>query len=632
MTPDVSIDIEGYKIHRKIGEGAMAGVFLADQISLGRPVALKVLAQELAGQRGFTERFLKEGRIIAFLKHPQIVNVYDLGSHHHHYYLAMELLSGGTLEEKIKDGLSPAQSVQLLKKISQALGFAHDNGVIHRDIKSQNIMFRSDGIPVLTDFGIARLMDNDPQLTIPGRTIGSPSYMSPEQICGHTIDPRADLYSVGILFYKMLTNTMPYQSDQILTVAMMHKTSPIPVLSEDLSIFQPVLNKLLAKDPDQRYPSAQGLIEALTQLESENPDLCLSAHQELDQTQHTNSVSAGGQKNISVTDELNPTAPVTQRALEPRYGEVDTGQGAHEEADTQAQSDENVQSLNNGAIEPPKRKFMGRIGFAMGGGLSVLAAGVLAFYFYFQQYVELPQSSSDSVPGATADTAWNHVPASHKTRIFHSIPPREAPPAGPSIKPDPDPSSTDQEIEALVVRAHGQLATYSLTSPAGDNCYETYQQILFLDPSGQRAESVLKEIGKAYHRLALSAQRKSDLHQSLTLVGKGLALRPKDSSLLALQDDLRMKLVEQTRIKQGQTKRMEQQEITRAAKLASMEQRLNAKIQLEARRRKEAEREPIEKPEDVPETAEPSKVKVNIEPTKSAAEPSDNRKRLFGTF
>lgn len=298
----------------------MASVYLAVQTSLGRQVALKVLAPALAAQRGFTTRFLNEGRIIAYLKHPQIVNVYDLGSHHHNYFLAMEFLPAGTLAQRIRKGISPARSVQLIKQIATALGFAHQQGVIHRDIKPQNILFRDDGLPVLTDFGIARLMDGGPQLTIPGRTLGSPLYMSPEQINGCTIDARADLYALGILFYKMLTNKLPYESDQIMAIALMHKSAPLPILSDDLSAFQPIVNKLLAKNPDHRFPSAQELIDALARIESEPIFTARETDRSDAVPQPRAGLDAAGRIGLLGLERTNQSDVSSFRTLEPTFG------------------------------------------------------------------------------------------------------------------------------------------------------------------------------------------------------------------------------------------------------------------------------------------------------------------------
>ena len=255
--------LPGYKIEREIGRGGMATVYLAVQESLGRQVALKVMKPALAADKSFTERFFREGRIIAQFNHPQIVTVFDIGSYNQHYYLSMEYLHGGTLEQEIRRGLSLAHSLEIIKAVGCALSYAHSRGIIHRDIKPQNILFRQDGMPVLSDFGIAKASTDDNRLTIPGMTVGSPSYMSPEQVMGQDISLRTDLYSLGIVFYQMLTGNLPYQASDPISVALQQCTAPIPTLPRHLARFQPLLRKLLAKDPEKRFASAEQFLQAL---------------------------------------------------------------------------------------------------------------------------------------------------------------------------------------------------------------------------------------------------------------------------------------------------------------------------------------------------------------------------------
>ena len=249
---------------RKIGEGGMAAVYLAVQESLGRQVALKVMKVARADDESFTDRFLKEGRIIAQFQHPQIITVYDFGSHGPHHYFSMEFLPEGTLAQHIERGLSLERALEIVKSIAVALAYAHNRGVIHRDIKPQNILFRQDGTPVLSDFGIAKLVNaDDTQLTAPGLAIGSPVYMSPEQITGKKLDNRSDLYSLGIVLYEMLARQPPFRADDVISIAVMHCTQPVPRLPAGFLRFQPVLQKLLAKSPADRFESAEQLIHAI---------------------------------------------------------------------------------------------------------------------------------------------------------------------------------------------------------------------------------------------------------------------------------------------------------------------------------------------------------------------------------
>jgi serine/threonine-protein kinase PpkA len=259
------MEIPGYTIIRQIGKGGMATVYLAIQESLDRQVALKVVKATQVKDENFTERFLKEGRIIAQFQHPQIITIYDFGSQDPYYYFSMEFLSEGTLAQQIERGLTLQRSLDIIKLIAEALAYAHKRGIIHRDIKPQNILFRQDGTPVLSDFGIAKIVDADTQLTAPGLTIGSPVYMSPEQVTGQKLDSRSDLYSLGIVFYEMLTQKPPYRADDIISVAMMHCTQPVPQLPVGFSRIQPVLQKLLAKKPADRFQSAEQFIQALDQ-------------------------------------------------------------------------------------------------------------------------------------------------------------------------------------------------------------------------------------------------------------------------------------------------------------------------------------------------------------------------------
>ncbi|MCB1822777.1 MAG: serine/threonine protein kinase, partial [Candidatus Competibacteraceae bacterium] len=249
--------IPGYQIERELGQGGMAIVYLALQESLHRHVALKVIKPVLTTDEEFAQRFLREGRIIAQLSDPHIVTVYDIASYEGNYYLSMEYLPGGTLQQRIRKGLELAEVLNIGRAIAEALHYAHRRGVIHRDIKPQNILFRENGQPVLSDFGIAKTLGTSSIMTRTGLSLGTPRYMSPEQIRGQAVDARADIYSFGVLFYEMLTGNVPYMAEDSFALAMMHVTSPVPEVPPHLSRFQPLLNRLLEKDPNQRFHNGQ---------------------------------------------------------------------------------------------------------------------------------------------------------------------------------------------------------------------------------------------------------------------------------------------------------------------------------------------------------------------------------------
>ncbi|WP_017735742.1 serine/threonine-protein kinase [Pseudomonas sp. CBZ-4] len=271
----MNILIPGYDIHGEIGEGAMASVYLATQRSLERKVALKVMAAALAADPTFCERFLREGKTLARLSHPHTVTIHDIGNVGELYYMAMEYLPNGTLKERIAAGMTPEQGVTLIRQIASALGYAHAQGLVHRDVKPANILFRADGTAVLSDFGIAKSLDDRTQFTQAGFAVGTPSYMSPEQARGQEIDGRADLYALGVVLYEILVGKLPYSGTDALSTALAHLTEPLPELPVHHGRYQSVLRKLLAKDPAERFPDAAALLLALDQLPMDAPEATL---------------------------------------------------------------------------------------------------------------------------------------------------------------------------------------------------------------------------------------------------------------------------------------------------------------------------------------------------------------------
>ena len=259
---NAEIQIPGYEIKRQLGRGGMAFVYLAIQESFGREVALKVLAPDHAQDKEFSERFLREARIISQLVHPNIVTVYDVGIHEGYHYLSMEYIRGRDLQEACRS-LSRSQIINIIRDVAKALEYAHQQGYVHRDVKPENIMLHDDGRVLLMDFGIARGSDTSLNMTKTGRAIGTPYYMSPEQTKGHPVDHRSDIYSLGIVLYQMLTGYVPYDADSAIAVGIKHVSEPIPQLTNSLRFLQPIINTCLSKNPTHRYQHASELIHVL---------------------------------------------------------------------------------------------------------------------------------------------------------------------------------------------------------------------------------------------------------------------------------------------------------------------------------------------------------------------------------
>jgi serine/threonine-protein kinase PpkA len=241
----------------------MSTVYLAIQLSVGREVALKIMSPALNSDPVFSERFQREANIVGQLSHPNIVSVYDIGRYKSLNYIAMDYLPGGSLHDKMASSLGTHEVLRIMKEISGALEHAHNKGYIHRDIKPENILFREDGTAVLSDFGVAKAVSTSTQTTNAGMVVGTPHYMSPEQARGKSIDGRSDIYSLGIVFYEMLTGSIPFQADDAVAVAIKHLTAPIPNLPAQYALFQSTLNKLLAKEPDDRFQQGQQVIDAM---------------------------------------------------------------------------------------------------------------------------------------------------------------------------------------------------------------------------------------------------------------------------------------------------------------------------------------------------------------------------------
>lgn len=263
----MSSQIPGYQVIRKVGEGGMSTVYLAIQLSVGREVALKVLSPELRSDPNFAKRFYREANIVGRLSHPNIISIYDVGKHGNHYYMAMDYLPGESCNELIrKQKISVPRALAILRDITCAIDYSHDKGYLHCDIKPDNILFRTNGSAVLTDFGIAReLHENNAS----GTLTGTAHYMSPEQAQGLRLDKTSDIYSLGILLFEMLTGTLPYNARDVIAVAIKHVSAPIPALPAELKLLQPLLDRMLAKKPGARFQNGNELKHAIDFYESQ---------------------------------------------------------------------------------------------------------------------------------------------------------------------------------------------------------------------------------------------------------------------------------------------------------------------------------------------------------------------------
>jgi serine/threonine-protein kinase len=247
----------------------MAEVYLAHDLMLDRPVALKVLFPELSTDRNFVERFRREAQAAANLSHPNIVSIYDWGEEEGTYFIVMEYVEGRTLGQMIRrEGpLMAVRAAEIGADVAAALAFAHRSGVVHRDVKPGNVLISPNGQVKVTDFGIARAANSDQDLTQTGAVMGTATYFSPEQAQGHRVDPRSDIYSLGVVLYEMVAGRPPFSGDNPMAIAYKHvREQPVPPgdVNHDVpEAFEAVVLQAMAKNPNDRYTSADELRQDL---------------------------------------------------------------------------------------------------------------------------------------------------------------------------------------------------------------------------------------------------------------------------------------------------------------------------------------------------------------------------------
>jgi serine/threonine protein kinase len=253
--------LKGYKFKSRLAINEISSVYLANEIASGHVVVLKILRQvpDFGGETAF-DRFLQEYELIANIDHPNIVHIFDLGIADDHAFIAMEYCSKGSLKRRIKKGLEPELACSLMRQIASALAELHEAGIMHRDLKPTNIMFREDDSLVLIDFGLAKQAKLSAEITGKGEIFGTPYYMSPEQGHAGQVDERGDIYSLGIIFFELLTGRKPFEGKSAMSVIIRHRQAPIPRLPVELAMYQPAIDRMLAKNPEDRFASAKEVL------------------------------------------------------------------------------------------------------------------------------------------------------------------------------------------------------------------------------------------------------------------------------------------------------------------------------------------------------------------------------------
>jgi serine/threonine-protein kinase PpkA len=530
------INIAGYTIERMLGQGGMATVFLAIQQSFEREVALKVMSPLLNSDPSFTTRFIREARIVANIHHASIVPVYDVGERHPFHYLSMEYLPGGDLKQRILKGkCAPELVVDCCIAICGALDVAHRKGFVHRDIKPENILFREDGTPVLTDFGIARALDRGASLTVAGMIVGTPSYMSPEQVKGVELDGRSDLYSLGIVCYEMLTGTVPFRADSSMSVAIKHLIDPMPPLPPELRAYQPFIDRLTAKDRNERYANGSDAAQALRAI-------CRAANKANATTLMPRPPEVTELLALPPRPSRAATLLANARALLPR-----------------------VRAMWNGLRE---RAFQ-RAALPWIGGWAALAAITVAIGIFIARDETTIGEPADTVAQAMTPVPQAQAPLEPPPQGLPELPPESADAAG-AIETDAAAQAgaaeqqqalearerrkarqrlreiekenlavarrqEDELIQRLLAAARQAYAIGAYTRPAGDSAADRYLEILGFRPDHADAIAGLRKIADLRAEEARRALAVSDADRARGLIADIGKLQPEHPALTDLQ-------------------------------------------------------------------------------------------------
>ena len=255
-----------YTLVRKVAEGGMSSIYLADQKSTGRRVVLKMIPLRKGVAQDVINRFVQEYAMLERLHHRNIVEIYAQGFNDEHLYIAMEYFQHGSLSDLLQGALPEATCFDYAAQIARGLEAAHQAGIVHRDLKPDNIMVRADHSLALTDFGIAKDLNSATSMTAHGEVLGTPSYVAPEQALGRPVGPAADVYSLGVMLFQMLTGRKPYQANNPQNILYQHVNSPIPKLPDDLAQWQDLINFIMAKQPQARPSDASAVLACLRAL------------------------------------------------------------------------------------------------------------------------------------------------------------------------------------------------------------------------------------------------------------------------------------------------------------------------------------------------------------------------------
>lgn len=563
------MDFPGYSIVSEIGRGGMATVYRARQVMLDREVALKVLNRALSAEPSNAQRFLQEARMLASLEHPNVVSVYDVGvTPDGSYYFSMQLLEGGDFSARLQRGVSEAEVVRVLTAVADALAYAHARGYVHRDVTPSNILFDTEDKPRLTDFGIALAMAMSSRITASGLSVGTSHYMSPEQARGGEVDPRSDIYSLGVVTYEALTGHTPFRGADSFAVAYAHVYEPVPPLPAALSKWQPLVDRSLAKNPEDRFQDCAAFTAALRRIAfaGRNLDAAPPARADADaptrvilrpRERPAANVEATPVEAVAEAPEVKVSRDTpTLRRKRPKA----SSDAAAADAPTvpylrrpAALADAGKSSTTEPPVEAPQaapqRRWLGPVLALLG---VVLAVGAIGLW-RLSHRAPAPDAVATQTAPETQATATPVTPAasteSPAPELGAEVDSTDAtviddPMAAPQTSSDGLDTAAQQTVidpvKALLALARNDIAERRYSSPPGRNALDRYRLVQRFEPNNADARSGIEQVAGIYLRLADEAagdddpslwlgylQRADELAQQfkVTAVSEGAASR-----------------------------------------------------------------------------------------------------------
>jgi len=552
MPESILPEIPGFTIHRLVAHGGTAEVYLARQESLGRDVALKVLSAQQSDE-SFTERFLKEGRLIAGLRHPHIITIYDIGAlQNGQHYISMEYLEDGDLERQLSGKPMPElQAVVILRELATCLQFVHEQGIIHRDIKPANVLFRKNGSLVLTDFGIAKLMEDDVKLTQTGATVGSPAYSSPEQAQGLDLDLRTDIYSLGVVFLEMLLGYNPYKAETFATTSINHIQMPVPQLEGKFKQYQPLIDKMLAKEPRERFASADEVVAFLSDPPKQfwNPFSGIGKlggrFLRVALLLLLVSTAVGGvffwqyYQEKQALDSLQALAE--QRVQEGKWLEP-SGDSAYFYYLKMLEQDSNNKIALHG-----RQRLIGQL---LEKAEKAVADRRLMkplkrnAHYYFQQILKIEPANQAALEGidqlvdaylSLAEQAIDQdrltVPKGNNAYYFYTQ----------AMSIDSNNIKVAEGMNKLIGRylelAETAKQEHKLLTPKGESAIDYYKRVLEIDPQNAAAKKGIEGLANHYAVLAQGAKKKGEKEKMMLYISRGLSIDPYNTTLIRLQSE-----------------------------------------------------------------------------------------------